>query len=225
MTEMYFDMETIPDQREYAKHNILVNLKPPGNIKLEASIQKWREEKAPAAAEEAYQKTGLNGISGEICSIAWAIGDGEISGHIRMPSESESDLIDAFFEDVIKEVHRDGEGHFPRLNWVGHNVIDFDLRFLKQRCIVNDIKPSFVIPADAKHRNGSVFDTMKAWAGWKGFVSQDALCKALGLPQKAGMTGADVWPFYQAGRYQEILDYNKADVHTVRELFRRMSWA
>jgi len=32
------------------------------------------------------------------------------------------------------------------------------------------------------------------------------------------MSGADVWPYYQAGRYDEILAYNMDDVRAVREI-------
>lgn len=220
MSNVYFDMETIPDQSPDAMAETLANISPPGQYKKQESIDKWMAENAEAAAEEAYQKLGLHGISGEICSIAWAVDDGEIDSHIRLPGESEADLIDAFFADVRLGLNHDQ----TRLCWIGHNVIDFDLRFLKQRCIVNSIHPPLRIPADARHGQ-YVFDTMKAWGGWKGFVSQDALCKALGIPGKSGMTGADVWPYYQAGRYKEIQEYNVEDVRIVREIHRRMSWA
>lgn len=221
MTNLYCDLETIPDQEPGALDRAAALVKVPANYKNAETIENFRAERA----QEAYEKTSLNGLHGEICSIAWAIGDGHIEGQVRRPGESEKDLIQAFFEAIHFDVTRDGEGGFPRITWIGHNVIDFDLRFLKQRCIVNNIQPPFKIPADARHGSNDAFDTMKAWAGWKGFVSQDALCKALGLPLKAGMTGADVWPAYQAKKYEEILGYNRDDVHTVRELYRRMSWA
>lgn len=221
MTNLYFDIETIPDQKPGALERAAALVKVPATYKKPEVIENFRAERA----QEAYEKTSLNGLHGEICSIAWAIDDGHIEGQVRRPGESEKELIEAFFEAVYFDAHRGGEGSFPRITWIGHNVIDFDLRFVKQRCLVNDIIPGFKIPADARHGSNDIFDTMKAWVGWKGFVSQDALCKALGLPQKDGMTGADVWPAYQAGKYEEILNYNHNDVRTVRELYRRMSWA
>lgn len=213
---IYLDIETIPDQDPEALNNIAINLKPPGNIKKPESIAKWLVEKGPQAAAEQYAKGGLNGISGEVVSIAWALDDGEIDGHIRQPSESEADLLSVFFDNVHLGVTQ-------RVCWVGHNVIDFDLRFIKQRCFVNNIHPPMHIPADAKH-GSVVFDTMKAWSGWRGYVSQDALCGAFGIKGKDGMSGEDVWPAYQEGRYEDILEYNKDDVRIVRELHRRMSW-
>ena len=217
---LYTDLETIPDQDEGALENARELVKVPANYKKPEAIESYRL----SHAQEAYEKTSLNGIAGEICSISWAVDDGHIEGQIRLPGESEKDLIDAFFEAVYLGVVRDGEGGFPRVTWIGHNLIDFDLRFLLQRCVVNNVIPPFRIPANAKHGSDQVFDTMRAWAGWKGYVSQDALCKALGLPVKDGMSGADVWPFYQAGKYEEILAYNRSDVYSVREIYRRMSW-
>jgi len=89
--------------------------------------------------------------------------------------------------------------------------------------MVNNVRPPVVLPVDAKHGT-SVFDTMKAWTGWKGYVSQENLCDAFGIEGKSGMSGADVWGSYQRGEYEQILDYNKNDVRIVRELYRRMCW-
>ena len=65
----------------------------------------------------------------------------------------------------MKDLVGDSQGRYPRLTWIGHNVIGFDLLFLKQRCWINNIRPPFIIPADAKHGGDSVFDTMVEFAG------------------------------------------------------------
>jgi len=221
MARLYFDLETIPDQGDGAHANAASLVKVPASYKKPEAIEKYRQEHAA----DAYLKTSLSGLHGEICSIAWAIDDGKIDGQIRLPGESEKDLIEAFFEAVYFDVHREGQGAHPSLEWIGHNVIDFDLRFLKQRCIVNQTKPYFRIPSEARHGKGGVFDTMREWCGWKGFVKQDALCEALGIEGKTGgISGADVWPMYQAGKFGEILAYNKDDVRIVREMHRRLSF-
>ncbi len=222
MTNLYIDLETIPDQAPGAFDRIYDAIKPPGNIKKPESIEKWMVENGSAAAAEAHQKTSFNGLYGEICSIAWAIDDGEIIGNCRRPDTTEAWLLQHFFDCIAQET-KSGEGEHPRLTWIGHNVIDFDLRFLKQRAIVNDVRPPFIIPADARHGSNDVFDTMKAWAGWKGYVSQDALCDALGIDGKGDMDGSEVWPAYQRQEYDTIQEYNINDVRIVRELYQRMS--
>ena len=220
---LYLDIETIPDQREGAFESILENIKPPGQYKKEESIQKWKDTQGKEVAEEEYHKTGLKGISGEICSIAWAVDNGEIIASCRNQHTSEAWLIRDFFACIAQE-NKNGEGLWPMITWIGHNVIDFDLRFIKQRAIINKVRPNFVIPADAKHGGQFVFDTMKEWAGWKGFVSQDALAKALGLEGKGDIDGSMVWDLYQAGEYEKIQEYNKNDVETVRKIYKRLIW-
>ena len=229
MTNLYFDIETIPDQREGALVRIFADVTAPARYTKQDSIDKWMHDNAQAEAEEQYLKTSLHGISGEIVSIAWAFDDGEIQGHIRrpggpirQPGEYEEELIRTFFWEVENET-KPGEGSYPNLGWIGHNIIDFDLRYLKQRCMVNQIKPPFIIPADARHGSRDVFDTMRAWAGFRGYVSQAALCEVLGIEGKGDMEGKDVWPAYQAGEFDKILAYNKNDVRIVRELYRRMT--
>lgn len=69
-----------------------------------------------------------------------------------------------------------------------------------------------------------VFDTMREWAGWKGYVSQTALCEAFGIDVDTDLDGSMVWDAYQRKKYDDILTYNKNDVRIVRELYKRMIW-
>lgn len=224
MTNLYIDIETIPDQKPGALDAIRATVTAPGNYKKQESIDKWLKANAQTEADDQYARTGLNGISGEICSISWALDDGEIIGNCRRPDTTETWLLAHFFDCIAQET-KSGEGKHQRLTWIGHNVIDFDLRFLKQRAMVNNIRPPFLIPADAKHGSAQVFDTMKAWAGWKGFVSQAALCDALHIAGKGDIDGSQVWPMYQRREFDAIQEYNMNDVRIVRELYKRMSWA
>ncbi len=235
----YFDMETIPDQRSNALQRILETIKPPGNIKKQESIDKWLIDKAPAAAQEKLDKTCLDGLYGEICSVSWAVEDGDIGGVTRGLDgiDSEHDLLTTFwgamFEDINKELDKDGavgaaKSPFVKLQWIGHNVIDFDLRFLKQRSIVRGIKPTYLVPADARHGSDYAFDTMKDWAGFRGYVKQDELVEALGIVHPGGrdvaaIDGSMIAGLYASGQFQLIADYNALDVYKVRELYRRMT--
>lgn len=214
---LFFDIETIPDQGPGAIEKAADLVKVPANYKKLEVIEQYRQDHA----EDEYRKTALKGIAGEICSMAWALDDGEVQGIIR--KSSEVDLLRTFFDIVSAKSSKHGSGDYPYLTWIGHNIIEFDLRFLKQRCLVNNVRPAFHIPADARHGK-NVFDTMREWAGWKGYVSQDALCQAFGIDTDTNMDGSMVWDFYQAGRYDDILAYNRNDVRLVRALFNRMTW-
>ena len=236
---LYYDCETIPDQRTGAFERYLDQVAPPGQYKKKESIDAWMLENAEAIAEQDYQKTGLNGLHGEICSVSFALEDGEILNVTRGCNgiETEARLLNKFWNELAAEVRAitkaREQSEWAKLQWIGHNVIDFDLRFLKQRSIVNGIKPAFLVPADARHGGDWVFDTMKEWCGTYGsnrYVKQDDLVDVLGIytpiwgAPAMNTDGSQVWNLYKSGQFELISIYNKLDVHKVREIHRRMTW-
>jgi ketosteroid isomerase-like protein len=109
--------------------------------------------------------------------------------------------------------------------FVGHNVLDFDLRFIYQRSIIHQIKPSRDIPF-ARFRNAPIYDTMQEWSRWgREHVSLDALSRALGIPSpKETLDGSKVYPYYRAGKLAEIIEYCKRDVESARKVYRRLTF-
>ena len=230
-TKLHFDIETIPDQRPEAFERYVSEVTPPANYKKQETIDKWMLENAENVALENYKKTGLTGLHGEICSIAYAVNDGDIKALTRV-GESETELLAAFWEDVYRDVHAvtAGDPNWPRIEWIGFNCLEFDLRFLKQRCLVRDIKPIYPIPADDRHGNGKVFDLMKEWAGFRGYVKQSELVEAFGIEKPdwidediLEIDGSKIWELYREQEFGLITEYNRLDVHYVRELYRRMT--
>jgi len=219
---LHFDIETIPDQRDGALQDCIDNIAAPARYKKQESIDRWIKEEGPVAAVEVWKKTALEGISGQIVSIAWSFDKYPVTGFIHM---DESWVIQTFF-DTISERVKNGEGKFQQITWIGHNIIEFDLRFLYQRAVINGLKPAFSIPIDARHGSQSVFDNMVAWSGYRKYVKQDALYKALGgEPFKDDdMDGSMVWDYIDAGRFDEVLEYNKRDVLKVRHNYQRLIW-
>jgi predicted PolB exonuclease-like 3'-5' exonuclease len=110
--------------------------------------------------------------------------------------------------------------------FVGHNLLDFDLRFIYQRSVIHQIRPSREIPF-ARFQNSPVFDTMHEWSKWgREHVSLDLLAKTLGIPSpKECLDGSKVYPYYRAGKLAEICEYCKCDVDTVRQVYRRLTFA
>ena len=221
MTLLYLDLETIPNQKPGALQNMLDNIKPPKSYKKPESIQKWLEDEGPAAAVEEWKKTALEGIAGSIVSIAWAFDNFPVQGELNL---DERLVLQTFF-DAVYDKQKIGEGEHQNITWIGHNLIDFDLRFLYQRAAILGIKPVFLIPTEARH-GSTVYDTMKAWAGWKGYVKQDDLYAALGGEpyENDDMDGSQVWDYIQAGRYDEVLEYNKRDVEKLRHNYKKLTW-
>ena len=118
MTNLTVDIETLPDQSEGALESAAELVKVPANYKKEEVIEKYRQEHA----EEEFLKTGLHGISGEICSIAWAIDDKEVDAlTVNLNVENEEELLIEFFH-MVDEQCNSGEGKFPNITWIGHNI-------------------------------------------------------------------------------------------------------
>ncbi len=226
---IYLDIETIPGQAPELREEIAAGIEPPRTMKKAETIAKWEAEQKPAAIEEAWRKTAFAGDRGEVVAIGWAVDDEPARVLHRDLGQSEAGLLQAWFRALDPVVNQPGAPRVPE--WVGHNVKDFDLRFLYQRAVVLGVRPVCRLPHDARPGSGQLFDTMTAWAGWGGRISLDRLCRALGIATKGSeldgeeIDGAKVWDYVQAGRIEEVATYCAADVERVRALHRRMTFA
>ena len=220
MKILFVDIETLETTDPDIIKDISDNIHPPGTIKLQSSIDKWNEEKKPAAIAEAVSKTSFDGFAGSICSISYAINDGEIQSLWVMPNETDCDLLKSFWELLIDE---NGVNFNPA--WCAHNA-EFDLNFLYKRCVVNNIQPSIILPHNAKPWARDVFCTLYESVGLsKVGGSLDRISRILGIGQKLdGMKGSDVNQYFLDGRIDEIVKYNKQDVYLLRELYKRLKF-
>lgn len=222
MWKLFFDIETIPTQNEKIKNRVTANLSPPKNISKPETLQKWVRDDLPKLQDEAWRKTSLDGTFGEIVSIAYAVEDGEEECIYRKQGESEFDLL-VEFSSIVSEHSRQNNFNLP--HWIGHNIVGFDLRFLWQRCVINDLPFGIRIPADAKPWAEYISDTMLMWKGSSyggASASMDALCVAFGMEGKGDLDGSKIWDYWRDGRYDEIVEYNKLDVKRTRIFYERM---
>lgn len=236
MNNLFFDIETIPndthDARERIQRDIdaeAAALTAPGNYRDPEKIAAWlaaEREKLAASFEERMRSGGLDGARGRICCIGHARDDAPVRTLI---DSDEAYLLRHFFE----ELRAFGEQRASRRampTWVGHNIIGFDLRFLWQRAMVLGISPpALIVPRAPKPWDGTVFDTMLQWAGERGRISLDALCEVFGLPGKddidgAPMDGSRVWDLWRQGRTGDIASYCAGDVERTRAIYRRMTF-
>jgi len=213
-TEIVLDCETIPGQAPWITEEIDVPV--PKTYKKPESIQKWKEEIKPKLLEEKYASCGLAAETGEIICIGVAVNDKE---PMVFQGPEKNILIE--FMDLLDNTKMAAQ-EFPKL--IGHNLIAFDLPYIYRRCLVNRVKMPYEFrkPADLKVWSTGIVDTMVEWAGIRGGISLDRLCKVLGLESKGDISGADVWPLYQAGKLAEIVEYCKHDVAITREVYRRI---
>lgn len=222
MTILHIDIETIPAQALWVKQDIADTIEPPKTIKKAESIAKWHEEKGQQAIEDKWLKTSFNGAVGEIICIAWAFDDDPVQVIGRELVETESDMLTGFMNNLDMDSTSE-RGIKKDITWCGHYITGFDLRFLWQRMIVNNVKMLIEIPYNAKPWDNRVFDTCHEWKGDNsGYGSLDMAAKILGIEQTKTMSGADVWPEIQAGNYEKVFDYCKSDVEICRQVYNRI---
>ena len=225
------DIETLalPDFRERVGSQLERTMRL-GNMRLEQQ-QRYLEDIA-AEEERCYQLGSLNATSGRLLSVAVHVGtipglefegleqpnaeyvfgidsDGEEQPEIRALND---------FLTLFKDFDCDAD------EIVGHNIINFDLPFIFQRCLINGLNVRPFINLGEFHVRG-VFDTMhRWWLGAKRHVSLDDIAWALGIESSktADVEGSKVFDLYQAGRLADIRQYNLNDVRVTRQVYERM---
>lgn len=219
---IFIDIETCPAQNPQVRIDIAASIEPPGNISKAETIAAWHADKKPLAVEEAWRKTSFDGATGHICVIGFAVDDDE-SQSIFMDDwlgYERNTLLKIY--DEIDRVCTDQPNSRP--TFIGHNLIEFDFRFMFQRSVVLCVKPSRFIPFNCKPWDDGVYDTMQRWGARAG-GSLDRITKALGLAGKGDIDGSMVWDYVKSGRIAEIAEYCKGDVDLTRALYKRMTFA
>ncbi|MSQ07204.1 MAG: hypothetical protein EXR54_03790 [Dehalococcoidia bacterium] len=71
--------------------------------------------------------------------------------------------------------------------FVGFNIMDFDLKFLMQRSIIHGVKPTNT-PSFARYRSDHIYDVMCEWLQWdnRDHIRLDTLARALGVASPKG---------------------------------------
>lgn len=249
--DITIDLETIPTQKAGAYEAIMAdvcaNFKAPSTLTKEQAavdlglvdkdeikftskdtmIKRWETElasvKVADVAEEKYRKTALSGSTGEIVVIGFKFGDEKAESFSRQLGEPEPLLVSSFY-DRLREVLTYTHGAVEQVKFIGHNIQGFDLRFLWQRSVINNIKP----PIDLLYSQYSdkVFDTMTTWAGFGNRISLKDLCAALGVPSpKDEIDGSMVWDYVKTGRVNEVEAYCRdGDVEATYQCYQKMKF-
>lgn len=199
-TKLFFDIETIPSAEEDKASHLKV-------------LRARRNRRAPKTAisdDFLHAQTSLDGTFGRILCIGFIKESGK---------KVTKGVLTGTEEEILKKFWKLAEGVDQ---FIGHNIMEFDFPFIYQRSIIHGIKPRFDI-SFARYVNEQIFDTMHMWTLWSGRVSLDTLSRVLGFDSsKDRLDGSQVWPYYQAGRLQEIYDYCLKDVELTRQIYQRM---
>ncbi|HEY6121029.1 MAG TPA: ribonuclease H-like domain-containing protein [Pyrinomonadaceae bacterium] len=230
-TAYTMDIETLaqPDFRERVGLQLERTMRL-GNMRLEQQ-QRYLEDIA-AEEERCYQLGSLNATSGRVLSIAVHVGPIpglEFAGLEKEQREYvfgiDADGAEQEEKRALKdflELMKDFDCETDEI--VGHNVIGFDLPFIFQRCLVNNLRVRPLVNLGEFNVRG-VFDTMhRWWLGAKRYVSLDDIAWALGIESSktADVEGSKVFELYQAGRLADIREYNLNDVRVTRKVYERL---
>src|SRR3989344_2617064 len=195
MNKLFFDIETIPAHEN--SHGVL----------REIYNKKSTQDKD---FEKYLAQTSFDGGFGRIACLSYAINDGPI----KTLSGDEQKILEDFWI-VAKNINL----------FVGFNIMEFDLRFIYQRCIVLGVKPSVELNF-ARYRNNPIYDIMHEWKKWNmnASISLDTLAKILSLPSSKGgeIEGKDVAKAFVDGRIEEICKYCEKDVELTRKVYKKM---
>ena len=197
----------------------------------EEQQQRYFEDQA-AEEERAFRSGSLAATSGRVLSIAVHIGS--VAGvEIEGVDQSESEHVFGIDSDGQEQPEQQALMDFLALmasfdpdidEIVGHNVIGFDLPFIFQRCVVNNISVRPFVNLGEFNVRG-VYDTMhRWWLGSRNRVALDDLAWALGIESSKTeeVEGSRVFELYQAGRLAEIREYNLNDVRATRRVYERL---
>lgn len=216
---VFLDIETIPSQEPWVKDYISNSIKHPGQMKKQETIDKWIAEEKQNAVEEALEKCGLEGSTNHIICISVAINNAKPVSFTASKHKDEEKLLKDFDKYLCDSL----SDRMPN-KFVGHNIINFDLKVINQRCMILGCKPKFQLPHDVKPWDRDfVYDTMQAWDA-KNYIKLDRLAMAFGIKGKS-MDGSQVYPMWKNGLIEQIKDYCEGDVEMVRNVFMRMRFS
>jgi 3'-5' exonuclease len=162
---------------------------------------------------DVVKRLSLSAMTAKICCLGYAV-EPPLDSTVEVLHGDEQEILKGFWK-LAADCNL----------FVGHNILDFDLRFIYQRSVIHQIRPSREIPF-ARFRNAPIYDTMQEWSKWgREHASLDALSKALGVPSpKENLDGSKVYPYYRDGKLTEICEYCKRDVDSVRQVYRWLTF-
>jgi len=212
MRKLFLDIETLPaEESKMETLRLLFDKKNP----------EFDQEKF----DEFIAKTNFDGAFGRILCIGYAVDDDAPQNFYNENNEKET--LQQFWHlvDALSSAPRNMQYPDYDLQFIGHNVMDFDLRFIYQRSIVLGVKPAYELNF-ARYRGYPIYDKSEEWVKWSNSsIGLEYLALALDIPSpKDGIDGSQVAQFFANGKVNDILEYCKRDVETTRAVYRKMTF-
>ncbi len=191
----------------------------------------WLEKNTKTAPEsengaEAFaEKAGLYAEFGRIVCISAGFFYTE-SGHYQLriksfAGENEQEVLIGFLELVQKFFTK-----FPRFQFAGHNIREFDIPYLCRRALINGLNlPAPMQVHNFKPWESPMLDTLQIWrfGEFRNYTSLKLLAAVLGIPTpKDDIDGSMVGRvFWEEKNLPRIVEYCQKDVLTVAQLLLR----
>ena len=180
-----FDLETVPDE-------------------VMIKTRQWAEYKEKKGIED-DQAAALHPVFGRIvCACAFV--DSDFSS-ISICSPNEKEIVESFSFFLSK--------HFDHC-LAGHNIKGFDIPFLCHKMLKYGLSfPTQLQVAGKKPWEINHIDTVELMQFGKGpYISLDQMCLNIGVesPKEGEVNALGVWDAFNAGQYEQIKTYCKADV-------------
>ena len=212
---LILDIETVPLAASMDAPYPKDERNPPANYKSEEAIAKWRASDEQKWAGERAKECSLNPRLGRVLCIGTSDG----LSMAREEGDDEADVLRHFWQAVSEH---DGQV----VTWNGA----WDLRFILMRSLYHGIVPTIGGQAIAawfrKYQTSPHFDCKAVLLNWDVRVSGEGLdqwAQFFGIPGKlGGISGADVYPLYLAGHYDEIAEYCVQDVAATQAIYERI---
>jgi hypothetical protein len=202
MKKLFLDIETLPAPGE--KMELIKSFWEDSRKKNGSKLIKGMND-----FDIFFRNTSFQGEFGRICCIGYTVDNNPTDCLVG----DEKEMLEKFWQ-----LAKDSD------LFIGHNVMDFDLRFIYKRSVILNVRPTRDL-SFARYRNNPIFDTLCEWEKWgsKG-CSLHKLSIALGIasPKEEGIDGSKVYDYFLAGKIDEIAEYCKRDVDATRKVYKRM---
>jgi hypothetical protein len=212
---LIIDIETVPLAASLLAPYPEADRNPPANYKSDDAIAKWRASDRETWTKGWTKECSLNPRLGRVLCVGMP--------HGVVVAETEMREVDALRE-FWKAVWKSGG---DVVTWNG----GWDLRFLVIRSLARGIEPT--VPSETirswfrKYATAPHFDCKAVLTNWEPFKAGEGLSEwgtfLCGGGKCEGMTGADVFPLYQLGHFQEIADYCAQDVAATLAIYNKIA--
>jgi predicted PolB exonuclease-like 3'-5' exonuclease len=186
------------------KENIKMRIKPtPSRRNVVIDIE-------TVSLDASDPKGALSALTGRIACVCLLIDDGNQMQEVTLIGE-EAGLLHNFWQRVQ-----------PSDVFIGYNLLNFDLLFIRQRSWILGVRPSRKIDLK-KFYTYDLIDLMQLWTNWGShkYVGLDQIAEVLGCGTKSA-DGSRVAEWWQTGKIAQIAEYCMHDVRITYLVFLRL---